>query len=65
MSASEPQMTTTRKKKSNKTVRARVEPDLKNRLEKYRMLPTVRRSEGFIVREALEQFLNRNELNAA
>jgi predicted DNA-binding protein len=54
-------MTTKRSKANNQTVRARVEPNLKTRLNNFRLNPAIRRSEGFVVREALEEFLNKHE----
>ncbi len=43
------------------TVRARVESGLKARLTAYRKHRKVQRSEGFVVREAVEEFLSRRE----
>lgn len=53
------------KGKAGVTLRARVETDIKNRLTRYRRQPEVQRSEGFIVRRAVEEFLNRHEQQTA
>ena len=53
-----------RPKNTALTVRSRVESALKLRLSKYRTQPHVRRSEGFIVRDALESYLNQHEQKA-
>lgn len=43
------------------TVRARVQPPLKQRVTAYRLQPQVRRSEGFIVVDALTHYLDLHE----
>lgn len=42
-------------------VRSRVDASLKLRLTNYRKRPDVDRSEGFVTRKALVEFLDKNE----
>ena len=58
-------MATKRKNNSAKcpslTLRSRVSAELKERVTNYRNRPEVKRSEGFVVRQAVEDFLNVRE----
>jgi predicted transcriptional regulator len=59
-------MTTKRNKNTENdadtTIRARVKSDLKNRVTQYRQRPDVQRSESFVVRSAIEEFLDVREM---
>jgi len=59
------QMSTKRNKQAENTegctIRARVKRSLKIRVANYRQRPDVQRSEGFVVRQAVEEYLNSHE----